>query len=58
MWIMITVLLPMSCLFAPIFRLMHVQVEIAHIAANFMQHAAFGIPVRALVVLLTISMKS
>lgn len=45
MWIEMTVLIPLICLFEPIFALLQVEPDVAHIAGKYMQYAALGVPV-------------
>lgn len=52
MWILIAILLPIICLFEPIFRLLQVEAEVAHIAGKYMQYSAFGVPVSSISVVI------
>lgn len=45
MWLLIAVLLPLICLFEPIFVLLQVEPDVAQIAGKYMQYSAFGVPV-------------
>ncbi|KAK9900739.1 mate-domain-containing protein [Cystobasidium minutum MCA 4210] len=44
MWIEMAVLIPLICLFEPIFVLLQVEPDVAHIAGKYMQYAALGVP--------------
>lgn len=55
MWIEIAVVLPLICLFEPIFLLLQVEAEVAHIAAKYMQYTAFGVPVSSLIIIIDCS---
>lgn len=45
MWLLIAFLLPLICLFEPIFVLLQVEPDVAQIAGKYMQYSAFGVPV-------------
>jgi Na+-driven multidrug efflux pump len=45
MVMMLVFLVPLICLFEPIFLLLRIEPDVAHIAGKYMQYSAFGVPV-------------
>ena len=44
-WFLLVFVLPVLCLFEPIFLMFKIEPEVAHIAAKYMRIAAWGVPV-------------